>query len=241
MAYFRDIITDYLSEHSEDNTPVLQRAIEWLTAEIERLAMPGANAFRKSILAPPNALLDTPPATELKYVHSTPMGELGELISKAVAEAEEQANAQGFTLIPPKKKSAASPNTSPTSNPSKKNLKTSIRRATRSTTWVGLLRPPLNKASFYKALANLGLLTPSGELTELGQNAAPRVWAGIVAALRKSKYILHDYAATHTALTTKFKITLSARSLNPAQGLPAEAENTKSAMLTELQRVLGQH
>jgi hypothetical protein len=48
MAYFRDLITEHLSQQPEDDTPIMHRAAEWLTAEIERLATPGADAFRRT-------------------------------------------------------------------------------------------------------------------------------------------------------------------------------------------------
>jgi hypothetical protein len=47
-AYFRDIIIEHLIQEPKDTTPVMQRAIEWLTAEIERLATPGTSAFRQT-------------------------------------------------------------------------------------------------------------------------------------------------------------------------------------------------
>lgn len=113
------------------------------------------------------------------------------------------------------------------------------RRSIRIVSWAAVLRPPLNKSSLYSTLTGLGLLTSAGELTELGRDAAPRVWAGVVAALREKNYIIHDYTATYKALMSELRIKLSVRSLNPSQGLPVEAENIKRATLDELHRVLG--
>ena len=88
-------------------------------------------------------------------------------------------------------------------------------------------------------LDHLSLLTPTGELTQLGRDAAPRVWAGVIAALRERNYIMHDYTATYKVLLAELTIKLGRRSLNPSQGLPVEAENIKRATLIELRRVLG--
>jgi len=46
IAYFRDLITEHLERQPEDATLAMFRAVEWLNAEIERLAVPGSNAFR---------------------------------------------------------------------------------------------------------------------------------------------------------------------------------------------------
>lgn len=46
IAYFRDLITEHLSQQPEDDSPSMQRAISWLNAEIERLVIPGSSAFR---------------------------------------------------------------------------------------------------------------------------------------------------------------------------------------------------
>ena len=53
MAYFRDIIIEHLGRQPKDLTPVMHRAIEWLTAEIERLSIPGAAAFRTGSITLP--------------------------------------------------------------------------------------------------------------------------------------------------------------------------------------------
>jgi hypothetical protein len=66
VAYFRDIITEHLSQNPEDTSAVMERAIEWLTAEIKRLSVVGANAFRPSFYAQDKS--DAAPSTSLdKY------------------------------------------------------------------------------------------------------------------------------------------------------------------------------
>lgn len=50
LAYFRDLIADHLDQYPQDHIPKMRRAIRFLTAEIERMAEPGANPFRSSII-----------------------------------------------------------------------------------------------------------------------------------------------------------------------------------------------